>query len=65
MLVTIIIVIAGAMLYSYAKDLNNIKNGGTASYEVNGKPATHTFQGSGYCDTHYKDAITWSLEHSK
>lgn len=29
------------------------------------KPATHTFQGSGYCDEHYQDAITWAMNHPK
>lgn len=30
-----------------------------------GKAATHTFQGSGYCNTHYSDAIAWAMTHSK
>lgn len=29
------------------------------------KPATHTFQGYGYCDEHYQDAIKWAFEHTK
>lgn len=29
------------------------------------KTATHTFQGSGYCDAHYKDAIIWAMDHVK
>ena len=29
------------------------------------KTATHTFQGSGYCDAHYKDAIVWAMDHVK
>lgn len=27
------------------------------------KTATHTFQGSGYCDTHYKDAVSWAFDN--
>ena len=30
-----------------------------------GKTATHAFQGSGYCDTHYKDAVSWAMDHTK
>lgn len=26
-----------------------------------GKPATHEFQGSGYCNEHYTDAVIWSF----
>lgn len=29
------------------------------------KTATHTFQGSGYCDAHYKDAVSWATGHTK
>ena len=29
------------------------------------KPATHSFQGYGYCDEHYQDAIKWAFEHTK
>lgn len=29
------------------------------------EPATHTFQGYGYCDEHYQDAIKWAFEHTK
>ncbi|MBS5575214.1 MAG: hypothetical protein ACLR8U_13250 [Oscillospiraceae bacterium] len=28
-----------------------------------GKAATHTFQGSGYCDRHYNDAVTWAIDN--
>lgn len=28
-----------------------------------GKAATHTFQGSGYCTKHYKDAIVWAMDN--
>lgn len=30
-----------------------------------GKTATHTFQGSGYCSTHYSDAVAWAMNHTK
>lgn len=28
-----------------------------------GKKATHTFQGSGYCDRHYNDAVKWAIDN--
>ena len=28
-----------------------------------GKAATHTFQGSGYCDRHYNDAVAWAIDN--
>ena len=28
-----------------------------------GKAATHTFHGSGYCDRHYNDAVTWAIDN--
>lgn len=28
-----------------------------------GKAATHTFQGSGYCDRHYSDAVSWAIDN--
>lgn len=28
-----------------------------------GKPATNTFQGYGYCDEHYKEAIIWAFDN--
>ena len=27
------------------------------------KTATHTFQGSGYCNSHYEDAVNWAFDH--
>ena len=38
---------------------------GTSKCTICGKPATHTFQGSGYCNTHYNDAVNWALKHPK
>ena len=29
-----------------------------------GKPATHEYQGSGYCDEHYNDAVEWSINNA-
>lgn len=29
------------------------------------KTATHIFQGSGYCDEHYIDAVSWAVAHSE
>lgn len=28
-----------------------------------GKKATHSFQGSGYCDRHYNDAVKWAIDN--
>lgn len=39
-------------------------SGDTSKCTICRKPATHVFQGSGYCDEHYQDAIVWSIEHS-
>lgn len=30
-----------------------------------GKTATHTFQGSGYCNKHYDNAIKWAIDNPK
>ena len=30
-----------------------------------GEKATHTFQGSGYCNKHYDDAIKWAIDNPK
>ena len=30
-----------------------------------GKKATHTFQGSGYCNKHYDNAIKWAIDNPK
>ena len=27
------------------------------------KTATHTFQGSGYCNEHYEDAVYWAFDN--
>ena len=27
------------------------------------KTATHKFQGSGYCDSHYNDAVKWAIDN--
>ena len=45
-------------------------NGGGSHYgagrcTICGKPATHTFQGSGYCDQHYTNAVNWAFDHVK
>lgn len=38
---------------------------GTSKCTICGKSATHTFQGSGYCNTHYADAVAWAAGHIK
>jgi len=35
---------------------------GTSKCTICGKKADTTFQGSGYCTKHYKDAVIWSAE---
>lgn len=39
--------------------------GSTSKCTICRKPATHTFQGSGYCDSHYADAVSWAMGHKK
>ncbi len=36
---------------------------GTSKCTICRKTATHTYQGSGYCTEHYKDAIAWSIKN--
>lgn len=40
-------------------------SGGTSKCTICGKSASHTFQGSGYCDKHYNDAVNWAMDHTK
>ena len=37
--------------------------GSTNKCTICGKAATNTFQGSGYCTKHYKDAIVWAMDN--
>ena len=39
--------------------------GNTGRCTICRKTATHTFQGSGYCNTHYRDAVVWATNHLK
>lgn len=36
----------------------------TSKCTICGKEATHKFKGYGHCDTHYKDAIIWAMQHT-
>lgn len=65
MLKTIVVIIAAALLLSIAIGSCSSGGGGTSTCTICGQKATHVFQGSGYCDTHYKDAIAWAMTHSK
>ena len=38
---------------------------GSGKCNICGKTATHTFQGYGYCDTHYENAVNYAINHSK
>ena len=38
--------------------------GSSKGCTICGKEASHTFQGSKYCTSHYKDAIVWSMTHN-
>lgn len=44
---------------------NNKNRYGSGRCTICGKSATQTFQGSGYCDKHYKDAVSWAFDHVK
>lgn len=37
--------------------------GSTSKCTICKKTATHTFQGSGYCDKHYQDAVEWAFDN--
>ena len=63
--VLVIIAIAVAILIGINGFGNSSYGGNTDTCTICGKSATHTFQGSGYCDNHYKDAINWALTHPK
>ncbi len=39
--------------------------GSTSKCTICRKPATHVFQGSGYCDQHYQDAVNWAIDQPK
>lgn len=36
---------------------------GSGKCTICNKSASHTFQGSDYCDRHYKDAIEWAVDN--
>lgn len=63
--VLVIIAIAVAILIGINGFGNSSYRGNTDTCTICGKIATHTFQGSGYCDNHYEDAINWALTHPK
>lgn len=63
--VLVIIAIAVAILIGINAFGNSSNGGNTDTCTICGKRATHTFQGSGYCDNHYEDAINWALTHPK
>lgn len=35
----------------------------TGKCTICGKSATHTFQGYGYCDKHYSNAVRWAIDN--
>lgn len=47
--------------------LVGLSSGGSSSKgsgcTICGKKATHSFQGSGYCDRHYNDAVKWAIDN--
>ena len=63
--VLVILAIAVAILIGINAFGNSSNGGNTDTCTICGKKATHTFQGSGYCDNHYEDAINWALTHPK
>lgn len=60
----IAVIVVLALLFSCMGSSGG-SSGGTGRCTICKKTATHTYQGSGYCDTHYRDAISWSLTHLK
>lgn len=55
----IILLLALTMCLSLAACGGGHRNGCT----ICGKTASHTFQGSKYCSTHYINAVKWAFEH--
>lgn len=47
----------------YAVQISENSTGSTNKCTICGKAATYTFQGSGYCTKHYKDAIVWAMDN--
>lgn len=69
--IVIIFVVAVAVFVLFFALLGSCGGGGggsrsggsTSKCTICGKAATHTFQGSGYCTKHYKDAIVWAMDN--
>lgn len=48
---------------SCSSDGSSSSGGSSNRCTICNSSATNTFQGSGYCDKHYKDAINWALDN--
>lgn len=58
------LILAAVMMFSMcACDSGSSSKSSTSKCTICKKTATHTFQGSGYCTEHYKDAIGWAADN--
>lgn len=60
----LIIVAAYILLFIIVGTLSGSGGGKNSSgCTICGKSASHTFQGSRYCDTHYNNAVKWAIDN--
>lgn len=64
-LALILLILVAVMGFSKCGWGGGSGSGNTSKCTICGKSATHTFQGDGYCDTHYNDAVKWAIDHPK
>ncbi|MBE7036011.1 MAG: hypothetical protein E7403_01805 [Ruminococcaceae bacterium] len=61
MLILLIVCVAVSLGTSLGTSL--IKKGDESKCTICDKPASHSFQGSGYCGEHYNDAVRWAIDN--
>ena len=62
-LLLVLVVIYAVQISENSTGSTNNSLGSTTKCTICGKAATYTFQGSGYCTKHYKDAIVWAMDN--
>lgn len=60
-LTIVVVLLAIVFLFSMCSDGSSSSN--KSKCAICGKTATHTFQGSGYCNTHYNKAVKWAINN--
>lgn len=58
-----IVLVISIIVSACSSDGSSSSGGSSSRCTICNKSATNTFQGSGYCDKHYKDAINWALDN--